>query len=127
MTRLGLISKNLNKTEMQKSRESLDKQQAPQIGYDTVLTAAFVSRCKRKFRPYEDLKIKSSGGMLDLFDNTIKEVYRITDDEYDYLAENLTDGEMSYFVAEKLSFSEKKKCLIIIQNHLLNYYATSDR
>lgn len=65
--------------------------------------------------------------MLDLFDNAIKEVYRITDDEYDYLAENLTDGEMSYFVAEKLSFGEKKQCLRIIENHLSNYYAVSER
>lgn len=98
----------------------------PTIG-NTMLVAAFVSRCKRKFRPYEDLKIKSSGGMFDLFDNAIKEVYRITDDEYDYLAENLTDGEMSYFVSEKLSFGEKKECLRIVQNHLSNYYAVSER
>ena len=96
-------------------------------GSNTMLAAAFVSRCKRKFRPYEDLKIKSSGGMLDLFDNAIKEVYRITDNEFDYLAENLTDGEISYFVAGKLSFGEKKECLRIVQNHLSNYYAVSER
>ena len=94
---------------------------------NTGLAAAFVSRCKRKFRPYEELKIKSSGSMLDLIDNVIKEVYRITDDEYDYLAENLSDVEMSYFVAEKLSFSEKKECLRIVQNHLSKYYAVSER
>ena len=94
---------------------------------NTMLAAAFVSRCKRKFRPYKDLKIKSSGGMLDLFDNVIKEVYRITDDEYDYLAENLSDGEMSYFVSEKLSFGDKRECLRILQNHLSNYYAVSER
>ena len=98
-----------------------------QHGSNTMLAAAFVSRCKRKFRPYEDLKIKSSGDMLDLFDNAIKEVYRITDDEYDYLAENLTDGEMSYFIAEKLSFGEKKECLRIVESHLSNYYAVSAR
>ena len=86
----------------------------------------YISRCKRKFRPYEDLKIKSSGGIFDLFDNAIKESHRITDEEYDYLAENLTDGEMSYFVSEKLSFGEKKECLRIIQNHLLNYYTSSE-
>ena len=94
---------------------------------NTGLAAAFVSRCKRKFRPYEELKIKSIGSMLDLIDNVIKEVYRITDDEYDYLAENLSDVEMPYFVAEKLSFSEKKECLRIVQNHLSKYYAVSER
>ncbi len=92
-----------------------------------MLAAAFVSRCKRKFRPYEDLKIKSSGGMFDLFDNVIKEVYRITDEEYDYLAENLSDDEMSFFVSEKLSFGEKRECLKIVQTHLSNYYAVSAR
>lgn len=83
---------------------------------------SFVSRCKRKLRPYEDLKIKSSGSIFDLFDNFIKQVYRITDDEYNYLADNLSDGEMSYFVSEKLSFAEKKECLKIVENHLSNYY-----
>jgi len=86
-----------------------------------ILATAFVSRCKRKFRTYEDSKIKSNGGMFDLFDlfdKAIKEVYRITDDEYDYLAENLTDGEMSYLVSDKLSFGGKKECLQIVQNHL---------
>lgn len=64
---------------------------------DEIKNYPFVSRCKRKFRPYEDLKIKSSGGIFDLLDNAIKEVYRITD-------------------------AEKKKCLRIVENHLLNYY-----
>jgi hypothetical protein len=45
-------------------------------GSNTMLAAAFVSRCKRKFRQYEELKIKSSGGVFDLFDNAIKEVYQ---------------------------------------------------
>jgi hypothetical protein len=97
---------------------------------------SFVSRCKRKFRSYEDLKIKSSGGMLDLFDNMIKEIYRITDDEYDYLADNLNENEYSYFIldsdsnsdsdsdsySKKFSFADKKECLRIIEKHLFKYY-----
>ena len=90
-------------------------------------TFEYVSRCKRKFRPYEYLKIKQRGGMFDLFDNAVKEVYRITDNEYDYLAENLSDREMLYFISEKLSFSDKKECLRIVQNHLSNFYAVSYR
>ena len=80
-----------------------------------------LSRLGRRNRTYEDLGIKNKGGMLDLFDNTIKEIYRITDDEYDYIAENLTDGEMTLFVAEKLTFGEKKQCLSIVENQLANY------
>ena len=107
--------------------ENTDKNNFNATIGNTLLAAAFVSRCKRKFRPYEELKIKSSGSILDLIDNAMKEVYRITDDEYDYLAENLSDVEMPYFVAEKLSFSEKKECLRIVQNHLSKYYAVSER
>ena len=59
--------------------------------------------------------------MLELFANDIKVMNRITDDEHDYLCENLTDGEMSLFVAEKLTFGEKKQCLSIVENHLANY------
>lgn len=94
---------------------------------NTVPAVAFSYRCKRKLRPFEDLKIKSCGGMLDLFDNVIKEVYRITDDEYNYLAENLSDNELSYFSADKLSFEDKKECLKIVQKHLSNYYAATNR
>lgn len=80
-----------------------------------------LSRAGRRNRTYKDLGIKNKGGMLDLLDNAIKEIYRITDDEYDYLCENLTDGEMSLFLAEKLTFGEKKQCLSIVENHLANY------
>lgn len=80
-----------------------------------------LSRAGRRNRTCEDLGIKNKGGMLDLFDNAIKEIYRITDDEYDYIAENLTDGEMTLFVAEKLTFGEKKQCLSIVEKHLANY------
>jgi hypothetical protein len=83
-----------------------------------------LSRAGRRNRTCEDLGIKNKGGMFDLFDNAIKEIYRITDDEYDYLCENLTDGEMSLFVAEKLTFGEKKQCLSIVENHLANYVAS---
>jgi len=92
-----------------------------------MLDTVFASRCKRKSRPYEVLKIKSSCNILDLFNNALKEIYRITDDEYDYLAENLSDDEISYFVNEKLSFCEKKECLRIVEKHLLNFYVTSEK
>jgi hypothetical protein len=82
----------------------------------------FVSRCKRKFRSYEDLKIKSSGDMLDLFDNAIKEIYRITDDEYDYLADNMNNYEISLFVKENPSFAEKKTLLVIMEKYLTEYF-----
>ena len=89
---------------------------------NTKLSSAYVSRCERKKRPYNVLKIKTSGGLFDLCDNTIKGVYRITDDEYDYLSEMMTEGELSYMVGEEQSFGEKKICLRILEKHLSNYY-----
>ena len=46
-------------------------------------------RLERRNRTYGDLGIKSSGGMFDLFDNAIKEIYRINDNEYNYLFEKM--------------------------------------
>ena len=80
-----------------------------------------LSRSSRRNRTCSELGIKSKGGMTDLFDNAIKEVYRINDDEYDYLAEKLTDEEMNLFLSEKLIFSEKKQLLSILEQHLSNY------
>ena len=80
------------------------------------------SRIKRRNRNYEELKIKNSGGIFDLVDNTMKETYRITDNEYDYLCEKLSDDEMTLFSLENLSFTQKKEILLILTKHLTNYY-----
>lgn len=57
MTRLGLNSKTLITTQMHKSRESLDKQQAAQMGYDPLLATAALSGCEIvKCQHYKDGK-----------------------------------------------------------------------
>ena len=45
----------------------------------------------------EEIKFKTQGGFFDLFDDAIKGAYNITDAEYDYIAEHMTDDEMSVF------------------------------
>lgn len=52
----------------------------------------------------------------------MKETYRITDNEYDYLCEKLSDDEMNLFSLENLSFTQKKEILLILTKHLTNYY-----
>ena len=42
-----------------------------------------MSRISRKNRT--DLGLKSSGGVFDLFDNVIKEVWRVNDEESDFI------------------------------------------
>ena len=105
---------------------NVDSEQMPIAGSSSPNAAkpnvsCCLSRAGRRNRTCEDLGIKNKGGMLDLFDNAIKEIYRITDDEYDYISENLTDGEITLFISEKLTFGEKKQCLSFVEKHLANY------
>lgn len=80
-----------------------------------------MSRLSRKNRTCEDLGIKSSGGMLDLFDNAIKETFRINDDEFDYIAERLSEDEMDIVFKEDQSFNEKRQCILIVEKYITAY------
>jgi len=86
----------------------------------------YLIRSKRRNRTRKDLGIKNKGGLFDLFDNAIKEIYRITDDEYDYLADSFSDEEIGLFIKEDQSFSEAKKCLSMVETRLLEYYTKKE-
>lgn len=87
-----------------------------------------MSRLKRKNR--EDIRYASSGGLGDLFDNQMKSMLRINDDEYDFILERCIEREKSNFeedelmnlmVANKLNFSQKCRLLILIDEALEEY------
>jgi len=50
-----------------------------------------MSRINRRNWTGYQMGILSRGGMLDLFDNAIKEALRITDDEFDQLIEDTSE------------------------------------
>ena len=77
-----------------------------------------MSRLSRKNKTEDELGIKSSGGMFDLFDNQVKLTYRLTDKEYDKLAGDMTDEEMDIFLKDQLTFGEKRKLLQIYNKYL---------
>jgi len=77
-----------------------------------------MSRLLRRYRTNKECGIKSSGGLTDAFDNMIKSVWRISDQEYDQILEKMTDEEMDLFLTEKPSFSEKKRLLILVESIL---------
>lgn len=79
-----------------------------------------MSRLARKNRT--DIIIKSSGGMFDLVDNAIKEVWRINDEEYDYIIDNTTDSELALFILETPTVSEVKETLQLIDIKLKDLY-----
>lgn len=62
---------------------------------------------------------KASGGMLDLFDNAFKQALRVTDSEYDWLAENLSDEELGLIVTDpelkSLTFTERRQIILILR------------
>ena len=76
-------------------------------------------RLLRKNRTNSECGIKTSGGVTDLFDNTIKSVWRINDQEYDSILEKMTDEEMDLFIKENPTFYEKRKMIILVER-LLN-------
>lgn len=68
-------------------------------------------------RPEVESCLVNSGGVYDMFDNVVKVLFNITDEEYDYIAEHSTDDELDIFVTslgtlEKgSSFGERRKAL----------------
>lgn len=77
------------------------------------------SRLDRKKNP-PDLKLLDKGGIIDLFDNAIKETFLITDKEYDHLVENATDEELELITIGELKFTKKRMLLKMLHKHLDN-------
>lgn len=76
-------------------------------------------RSKRKNRT--DIKYVTRGGLFDIFDNILKQVYYINDDEYDYICEHGTDQELELLVTENPSFKEKREILNLLDDFLEKY------
>jgi hypothetical protein len=71
-----------------------------------------------------EVKIKGSGGLPDVFDDAIKGLFNITDDEYDFICENATDEELDTFLSgigglnNAPNFTEKRKSLEVRDKYL---------
>ena len=77
-----------------------------------------MSRLSRKNRTNTDCNIRNSGGITDLFDNTIKSIWRINDTEYDFILDKMTDTEMELFISEKPTFTQKRQMLRLVERLL---------
>lgn len=78
-----------------------------------------MTRFERKNRT--DINYKGCGGITDALDDMIKQLWRINDDEYDYLCENLTDDELCTIIPEFKSISQIKDAINITNKYLSNY------
>ncbi len=75
----------------------------------------------------KEIEFKGQGGLLDAFDDMLKEKYNITDEEYDYISMTATDEELSIFLdglgglGSTPSFTTKRKSLEL-RNKYLNLF-----
>jgi spermidine synthase len=75
----------------------------------------------KKVRP--EIKFKGHGGLTDAFDDMIKQLFNITDDEYDYICMNSTDDELDQFaLSSKPTFAEKRAALNIRNKFVQQYH-----
>lgn len=77
-----------------------------------------MTRLERRNWTQDQIGIKSQGGLFDFFDNAIKEIYRITDDEYDHLCSVMTDEETQLLVTENMTYAQKKQILTLLKKHV---------
>ena len=78
-----------------------------------------MTRFERKNRT--DINYKGCGGITDALDDMIKQLWRINDDEYDYLCDNLTDEELCTIIPEFKNISQIKEAINITNKYLSNY------
>ena len=80
-------------------------------------------------RPEVQACIVSGGGIHDMFDNVIKVLFNITDDEYDFIAENANDEELNVFLTalgnmeHGSSFTERRSALELRNELLVKFNA----
>lgn len=82
-----------------------------------------MTRLERKGRT--DIRYMNSGGIFDAFDDVIKSVWRINDEEYDYICEMATDEELMLLIDEKLTFSNAKKAISLVNNLIKQFNQNS--
>ena len=75
-------------------------------------------------RPEVEACLVAERGLHDLFDNLIKSLYNITDEEYDFIAEHSTDEEIDVFVSalgndERPSTFRERRLALELRNRKL--------
>ena len=83
-----------------------------------------MTRFDRKNR--QDIKSSLSNGNLkngifDIIDDTMKSVWRINDDEYDYIIDNLSDVELKTFSLSDPSITDIKMMISKVNELVFKY------
>lgn len=70
----------------------------------------------RLLRKNVDSECKNQGGLLDLFDNQVKLIFRINNHQYDGILNIATDEELDILTTECKSFKDKRLLIITLEN-----------
>lgn len=77
-----------------------------------------MGRIDRHKRSIKELKLVKQGGLFDALDNEIKQIFRIDDEQFDYLCEKATDDELALITEEKLTFTQKRELITILNKYV---------
>jgi hypothetical protein len=73
----------------------------------------------KNLRPEVRSAIKGRGGLVDAFDDMMKASYNVTEEEYDFILNQMTDDELEAFVlGPNPSFAEKRASVMIRNKYL---------
>jgi hypothetical protein len=88
-----------------------------------------MTRFERKLRKDINYKTNRPGNlsMFDLMDDALKSVWRINDEEYDFIAENIKDDDIKYFTLTGVDKISDYKIAITIVNQLVYRYVNRVR
>lgn len=79
-----------------------------------------MTRLSRKNR--EDIIFKGRGGITDVFDDAIKQQWRINDEELNWFCENATDEEIGYIVIDApTTYEEMRKAITCVNSLLIRF------
>lgn len=76
-----------------------------------------------KFK-FQEYKVGKPICIFGMFDDQMKSAFNITDEEYDYLCEHMTDEETGVMVTENPTFAERRQ-MIEIRNRYLEAFSKS--
>jgi hypothetical protein len=77
-----------------------------------------MSRLSRKKWEIKDFGPKYTKGLFGMLDASIKQGYRITDDEYDFICGEASDEELDLFLEEKKSFNQKRLVIQLLHKYI---------
>lgn len=68
-----------------------------------------------------DINFKGCGGLTDAFDDVIKQLWRINDEEYDWICEYATEEGLDAFLLFDETISGLKNSIQIVNKLLVRY------